>query len=87
MRVGDVLTERKRLMLPVSFKGRGEKRKTHILFPVADDGLDAKLTDQQACRFVYPLNSFEAPEQPCEHVRPPLSRPITLASQARRQKT
>ena len=29
MRVGDVLHLQRRLMVPVSYKGKGEKRKTH----------------------------------------------------------
>ena len=41
MRVGDVLHLQRRLMVPVSYKGKGEKRKTHTLISVAPDVIEA----------------------------------------------
>jgi integrase len=44
MTVADVQVAQKRLMIPVSGKGRGEKRITRIAFPVGDDILAALAT-------------------------------------------
>jgi integrase len=41
MRVGDVLHAQQRLNVPVSFKGRGKKKKTHIVVSVASDVMAA----------------------------------------------
>ncbi len=41
MRVGDVLREDERLLIPTSFKGKGKKQKTHTRVPVAPDVIEA----------------------------------------------